>query len=319
VLPSITLRDEGHDEDWVPRRDLLASDGFEAEFVAETTTDGGAQLRFGDGVHGMTPRARSVLVASYRIGNGTAGNVGADSLWHVVAPLGGIESVTNPLPTTGGTDPEPVDRVRQDAPVAFRVQERAVTPTDYEAAAMRHPEVQRSTCSERWTGSWYTMFLTVDRVGGRAVDETFEAELRRHLERFRMAGHDLEIAPPQYVALELGLSVCVLPDYYRSDVEADVLAVLGSGRRPDGTRGLFHPDNLTFGSTVYLSAVLAAVQAVEGVRYVEPLTFQRLATPASSGIADGLLTFAPLEVPRLDNDPNFPDRGTLGLTMEGGR
>lgn len=319
VLPAVRLVDDGAAERWVPRRDLLGSDGFAAEFVAEADEGGGARLRFGDGEYGMRPRPDSRLTAHYRIGNGTLGNVGADSLWHVVAAVGGIETIGNPLPASGGTDPEPIDRVRQDAPVAFRVQERAVTPADYVAVAQRHPGIQRATATERWTGSWYTMFLTVDRVGGHPFDAAFEAEVRRHLERFRMAGHDLEIAPPHLVALEVVLRVCVLPDYYRSDVEREVLARLGTGRRPDGTRGFFHADNLTFGTAVHLSALLAAVQAVAGVRYVEPRTFQRLGVPASTGIDTGVLHFAALEVPRLDNDPNFADRGTLRLEMEGGR
>jgi hypothetical protein len=319
VLPDVVLVDESADQEWVPRRDLLASDPFAAEFVAETEAGGLARLRFGDGEYGMLPRAGSVLTAHYRTGTGTAGNIGADSLWHVVTAMGGIASIRNPLPARGGTDPEPVDQVRQDAPVAFRVQERAVTPSDYAMVTLRHPEVQRSTCTERWTGSWYTMFLTVDRTGGLPVDAVFEAEIRAHLERFRMAGHDLEISPPSQIALDIVLTVCVLPDYYRADVEADVLAVLGSGRTPDGKAQFFHPDNLTFGTPIYLSALLAAVQAIEGVRYVEPLTFQRLGVPSSSGIDAGVLTFAPLEIPRLDNDPNFADRGTLRLEMEGGR
>ena len=319
VLPSVELVDGATDEEWVPRRDLLASDAFAAEFVAETDTDGGVRLRFGDGEYGMLPRADSELTAKYRVGNGSSGNVGADSLWHVVATIGGIAGIRNPAPARGGTDPEPIDRVRQGAPVAFHVQERAVTPADYAAMTTRHPEVQQATCIERWTGSWYTMFLTVDRVGGLPVNDAFEGEVRRHLEHFRMAGHDLEIAPPQFVALDVVLSVCALPDYYRSDVEREVLSVLGAGRLPDGTRALFHPDNLTFGSTVFLSALLAAVQAVEGVRYVEPVTFQRLGVPASSGTESGVLTLGSLEIPRLDNDPNFADRGTLRLEMEGGR
>ena len=319
VLPEAYLRDRDTAEEWVPRRDLMGSDGFAAEFVAETETDGRTTLRFGDGAYGMRPRAESALVAHYRTGNGTPGNVGADALWHVVTTLGGIAAIRNPLPARGGTDPEPLDRARQDAPVAFRVPERAVTAADYAAMALRHPEVQQAVGTERWTGSWHTIFLTVDRRGGRGVDEEFEADLRSHLERLRMAGHDLEIVPPRLVALELALRVCVLPDYYRSDVQREILAGLGSGRHPDGRTQLFHPDRLTFGTPVYLSAVLAAVQAEEGVRYVEPLTFRRLGVPDSSGIETGLLTFAALEIPRLDNDPNFADRGTLTLQMEGGR
>jgi hypothetical protein len=319
VLPEVVLVDRNTDQEWVPRRDLLASGAFAAEFVAEAETGGLARLRFGDGEYGMRPRAGSRLTAHYRTGNGTSGNIGADSLWHVVTTIGGIESIRNPMPARGGTDPEPLDRVRQDAPVAFRVQERAVTPADYAAVTLRHPEVQQATCTERWTGSWYTMFLTVDRVGGLPTDAAFEAEIRTHLERFRMAGHDLEISPPAQVALDVVLSVCVLPDFYRADVQTEVLAVLGSGRTAEGKAQFFHPDNLTFGTPVHLSSLLAAVQAVDGVRYVEPLTFQRLGVPASAGIDAGVLTFAPLELPRLDNDPSFADRGTLRLEMEGGR
>lgn len=319
VLPDAVLVDENAGQVWVPRRDLLASDPFAAEFVAETGTTGIAGLRFGDGEYGLRPRAGGELRADYRTGNGTAGNIGADTLWHVVTTLNGIASIRNPLAARGGADPEPLDQVRQDAPVAFQRQERAVTPADYAEVARRHPQVQQATCTERWTGSWYTMFLTVDRTGGLPVDQDFEADLRAHLERFRMAGHDLEIAPPSQVALEVVLSVCTLPDYYRSDVEREVLAVLGRGRAPDGRPRFFHPDNVTFGSPVYLSALLAAVQAVEGVRYVEALTFARLGVSSSSGIEAGVLRFAPLEIPRLDNDPNFADLGTLQLMMDGGR
>jgi hypothetical protein len=56
------------------------------------------------------------------------------------------------------------------APQAFRTQERAVTEADYAAAAQRHPDVQRAACTRRWTGMFHTMFITVDRRGGKAGD-----------------------------------------------------------------------------------------------------------------------------------------------------
>lgn len=319
VLPDAWLTDQHTGERWLPRRDLLGSDGFAAEFVAESENDGSTTLRFGDGRYGMPPRAGAQLEAHYRTGGGTVGNIGADALWHVVTAVGGIAAVTNPLPAGGGRDPEPQAGVRQHAPVAFRTPERAVTAEDYAAMALRHPGVQQTVGTERWTGSWHTIFLTVDRRGGLPIDEAFEADLRTHLERYRMAGHDLEIVPPRQIALELALRVCVLPNYFRTDVEQRLKLVLGTGRLTDGTTGLFHPDNLTFGTSIYLSAVLAAVQAVEGVHYVEPLVFGRLGLPASSGIETGVLSFSALEIPRLDNDPSFADRGTLTLQMEGGR
>ena len=70
---------------------------------------------------------------------------------------------------------------------------RAVTEADYAEVAQRHPEVQKAVATRRWTGSWYTIFVAIDRAGGRAVDADFEEEMIAHLERYRMAGVDVEI------------------------------------------------------------------------------------------------------------------------------
>src|SRR5262249_28837414 len=151
---------------------------------------------------------------------------------------------------------------------AFRTQERAVTEADYAAAAERRPDVQRAAATFRWTGSWYTVFLTADRFGGGDVDTAFAARLRRFLERFRMAGYDLEVNGPRYVALDVALHVCVKAEYFRAQVLQAVQRVLSSAVLPDGTLGVFHPDNFTFAQPVYLSRIVAAAQAVDGVEAV---------------------------------------------------
>jgi predicted phage baseplate assembly protein len=242
--------------------------------------------------------------------------------------LSGIEDVRNPLPARGGVDPESIEHVRQSAPYAFRTQERAVTPADYEEIATRQDvmkrcglDVQRAAATLRWTGSWHTMFLTVDRLAGANVDADFEPKLRGCLERYRMAGQDLEVDGPHYVSLEVEMTVCVKPDYFRSDVKAALLEVLSNGDLPDGRRGLFHPDNFTFGQTVYLSPLYAAAQAVPGVASVHITKFQRQGTPGADteALDKGNLTLGRLEIARLDNDPNFPEHGVLRLSMGGGK
>jgi predicted phage baseplate assembly protein len=209
--------------------------------------------------------------------------------------------------------------VRRDAPQAFRTQERAVTAADYAAAAERRAEVQRAAASFRWTGSWHTVFVTADRLGGGAVDAPFEARLLRHLERFRMAGYDLDVDAPRFVALDIELHLCVLRDYFRSEVLRAVRAVLGSGVLPDGRLCAFHPDNFSFGEPVYLSPIIAAAQAVEGVESVSATTFTRRASPGTVGLTEGLLRMGRLEIARLDNNPNFPERGRLTLNAGGGK
>src|SRR5262249_34332581 len=56
VLPAVELKDPDGNP-WEPQRDLLGSDAFAAEFVAEVDNDGRASLRFGDNQNGIRPAA----------------------------------------------------------------------------------------------------------------------------------------------------------------------------------------------------------------------------------------------------------------------
>ena len=116
----------------------------QTDFLAEVDNDGTAYLRFGDNDHGRRPDPGATFTATYRVGNGVAGNVGADSLKHIVIDDTRITSVRNPIAAQGGVAPESIEDVRQRAPYAFRTQERAVTANDYALMAQRDPEVQRA-------------------------------------------------------------------------------------------------------------------------------------------------------------------------------
>jgi hypothetical protein len=313
--PSIELRGRAGPA-WSVRYDLLASDSADAHFVVEMDANGRAQLRFGDGVRGLEPT--EPLQAKYRVGNGSAGNVGAESLERLVWANGGVASVRNPLAATGGTEPESIEHVRQFAPNAFRRQERAVTPADYAAAAERSPGVQKAASSMRWTGSWNTVFVTVDRTAGQSVDAAFQRDLEAELERYRMAGHDLTVRSPVFVSLDVSALICVKPGYFRSSVKAALLEALSAGNLTGGRRGFFHPDNFSFGQPVYLSQLYEVAMRVAGVASVNVTRFQRLGQPAGRELENGVLTTSNLEIVQLANDPNFPEKGRLALTLLGG-
>ena len=304
--------------EWTVTRDLLTDSLGRPDYVVEMEHDGTASLRFGDGRYGRRPEPRSLFQIVYRIGNGSRGNVGADTLRHVVTDSPHVAGVTNPLPAFGGKEPESLEEIRRNAPVAFRTQDRAVTMDDYADMTERDPRVQQAAATLRWTGSWHTVFVTVDRLGGARVDPAYETDLRNRLESYRLAGQDIEIDNPRLVALEIEMRVSVEPDYFRSDVQRALLAVFSNRILPDGRRGLFHPDNFSFGQPVYLSPLYAAAQEVAGVRSVVITQFQRLDNPGGDALAQGLLPLGRLEIARCDNDPNFPDRGVFRLVLEGG-
>lgn len=336
ALPVVELAGDG--QTWRPRRDLLESNRFAPHFVAELESDGYAYLRFGDGVFGVKPSSNAfadddVSVsepgALYRIGNGAVGNIGADTLHHIITTVAGITGVRNPLPASGGAAPESRDEVKLYAPQAFRRLERAVTSADYATVTERHPAVQRAAATRRWSGSWHTMFVTVDRQSGLPVDAVFEVDCRDHIEPFRLAGHDVEVDAPRFVALDIRMTVCVRPGYFTGNVQQELLRVFSSRIVPNGQRGFFHPDNWTFGQPVYLSDVIATAMNVTGVQWVDILPnptqpfdrqhrFQRWGRPPNNEVADGKIKMDRLEIARLDNNPSLPENGKVTFFMEGG-
>lgn len=324
-VAQVLIRGDGHE--WRAAPDLLAADPFTTEFCVEAT-DTDHYARFGDGAGGRRPADLEEMTAKIRHGGGRRGNVGADAIAHVVAlDAGAIAGVRNPMPAVGGRDREPVAAVRVAAPRHFRKQRRAVTPADYVAAAEAYGDVQRAFGERRWTGSWNTVFLAIDRRGGGAVDEAFEAGLRGHLASYRLAGHDLEVVAPRYVPLDIRLFVCVCSDHYPGDVERDLLDAFTAGLMRDGRTGYFHPDRFSFGDNILLSPIIARAMQVTGVQWVGTRDgagavkgwFGRLDQAAVDYSDDAEIPIAASEVARLDNDPAYPDLGRIAFLTAGGR
>jgi hypothetical protein len=309
---------------WRPLADLLESGSMDLNFVVEMDDAAVAHLRFGDGVLGRMPDAFTTFQAAYRIGNGTAGNVGTDTITEFgIRNSGGTVpglKPRNPFPAQGGTDPEPVAEVKLFAPGAFKkVLERAITAADYAAIAGRNQQIQQANAVLRWTGSWYEAQVAVDPWGTETADAGLLQKIQGYLYQFRRMGHDLVVDAAQYVPLYIEVIICVLPQYLRGHVEASLLDIFSNRVLPNGQLGLFHPDNLTFGEDVCLSRLVAAAQAVTGVEGVKITKFQRYFEAANGELAAGIITLAPTEIAQLDNDPSFPEHGVLKLDMRGGR
>ncbi|MEW9529292.1 baseplate J/gp47 family protein [Microbispora sp. NPDC049125] len=309
---------------WTVAPDLLDGDRFAARCAVETEDDGRAYLRFGDGICGHPPTPGAIFLATYRVGGGRAGNVGREALTRLARPIPGV-TVRNPMPAEGGIDPEPVEQVRQWAPQAFRVARRAVTDADYAEVAARHPQVRQASASRRWTGSWYTESVVVDRRAGLPADQAFRGDVALHLEPYRMAGEDVRVTALVPVSLDIVLTVRVAPGHLPGEVKRALVEVFTAGDRADGTPGFFHPLAMTFGEPVYLSRVVAAAMAVRGVLWVDAddtppkrNRFQRWGRPAEGERAAGRIAIGPHEVARCLSDPSLPEHGRIDFLMEGG-
>lgn len=325
ALPALIVIDR-FDDVWRPQHDLLDSGPDDRYFVGETNDEGRMRLRFGDGRNGLEfPPLESAplpddltAVARYRLGNGTAGNVGAEAISRIILDEvdgSGITRVRNPMPATGGVDPEPIAEARMRAPHEARLRQlRAITADDYAALASRTPGVQRAAANLAWTGSWYEAQVAVDPLGESVTPAWLLDDVRRSLHRYRRIGHDLSVAAASLVPIDLTLCVQVKPDYVTGHVRQALLNALGARRG-----GYFHPDRLTFGTPVRISSIVAVAATVAGVASVDVTKLERLFGPPGLAIDTGVLAIGPVEVAQLDDDPTRPENGRLQLDLVGGR
>ena len=110
---SVRLTVNGHRSS--EEESLLNSQANDPDFVVDTNDDGAGILRFGDGQLGRGLPPNATVLATYRVGNGAAGNVGRDCLTRPVGALpAGAIAVRNPLPAWGGTDPEAIEDVPEE-------------------------------------------------------------------------------------------------------------------------------------------------------------------------------------------------------------
>ncbi|MFC2077589.1 putative baseplate assembly protein [Candidatus Bipolaricaulota bacterium] len=321
-IVSLTVLDVS--DGWGPVDDLLDSDAFDKHFVVETDNDGRALLRFGDDRYGQAPPDGSRLTVGYRVGVGPEGNVGAESIAHLVESstntLSEIGLVRNPLPSWGGADLESISLVKAVAPAAMHAETfRAVTEEDYTRAAELHPEVSKAVATFRWTGSWHTVAVTIDPRGRTDFPEDLQERIRSWIGRYALAGYDIEIDPPVFVPLDIGIDVCVDRSHFRTHVEWAVYEALSSEVLAGGRHGFFHPDRFTFGQPLYLSDLCAAVECVDGVDSVKVARMGRFGETARREVEQGLVPVGRLEILRLDNNPSFPENGVLELRMMGGK
>ncbi len=314
------------DIEWLVQHDLLESQSEEYHFVVEMDNEGFAHLRFGNSELGRMPEAGTDFHATYRVGNGPLGNVGAAAISHIVFRNTLLSGVTlrprNPFVVSGGTAPEPLAEVKLFAPHAFRSSkniQRAITADDYARLAERNPKVHRAAAALRWTGSWYEVLVAIVPLGSEEADQSLLDEIAAYLEQFRRMGHDLKVVAARYVPLEIVMTICVLPHFLRGHVKAALLDAFSNRVLPNGQRGFFHPDNLTFGQGIAVSKLVAVAQVIVGVQSVEVTRLQRRFDPKKGELKREFLSIGPMEIAQLDNDPSFPEHGKIEFKMGGGR
>jgi hypothetical protein len=295
---------------WHLQQDLLNSEPAAPDYVVEMEDDGRAFLRFGFGNLGQPPAPGMRFFARYRVGNGSAGNIGPDTLAHLHVPdevgsdeairLGAVTAVRNLLPARSGIDAETLDEARLYAPEAFRHQERCVTKDDYVERTGHYPGVDQARAVIRQVGAWRTVFIYVRRSDFAPLAPAFRDRLRAYLEPYRYTGTEIEIAEPYYVPLRVALRVYLKAGAPPTVTREKLAWLFGEGVLDDGSPAFFAPANFQFGASVYQSKAIAAAMAVPGVAWAEATEFCRADAP---GVVLEEIPLGPLEIAELRSRP----------------
>lgn len=314
-------------QDWSEVESLVHSDesaSFGRSFMVETDEARKTTLRLGNGINGQLLPDGATVHTLYQAGGGHQGNVGADQLVNM-EPLtgtlmGAFTDVWNPFDVTDGADPEPAERIRRNAPEAYRAHQlRAVTLADYVRRAQEVPGVSRAVARYAWTGSWRTVRVVIDPAGTTALEDELRERIATHLEAVRLIGEDLELRPPRYVPIDLVIVVCAQPDHWVEDLRYVLEQEFSDSYTADGRRGFFHPDEWSFGQDLHRSAIEGRLHRVAGVEHVIAITMKRFSAPTPGLPGAEVLEMGLDEVVLCANDPSHLERGLVRLDIRGGR
>ena len=181
------------------------------------------------------------------------------------------------------------------------------------------PGVEQARERMRWTGSWYTAFVSVEPV--TTWSSALKQSIKTSLNMLRMMGTDLVVEQADMVGLAIAMTICVAPDYFQGDVYAALWQVLVTGDSCTGTPGLLSAENFQFGATVYASPIIAAAQGVPGVVsvHIDDLRAAGFAAAAREPRLPVSLRWVRSKFPAATTTPTTSTRGRLTLTLDGGK
>ena len=279
---------------------LAFSRTADPDYMIETDENDITTIVFGDGQYGQIPPTGSRILASYRVGGGLSGNVGAEQITVISrAPqlqmLGA--KVTNRAAASGGEERESIEQAVRFAPTLFASMQRAVTAEDYVALSKQFPGVAKARAEA--TG-WNNITLYIAPSGsGEPPSDVLQRDLLAYFEDKRMLTTLVHIQAPQYVRADVSAQLRALPYFRNEDVFNKAEAAM---------RDLFAFERVDFQQTLYLSKIYEALERIDGVQSVFVSVFRRDDT-AQALPDNGLIQLGKHEIPVL---------GELVLGVTGG-
>ncbi len=261
---------------WEETDDLSALGPNDHAYI--TLTDDSAQTTviFGNGENGARlPTGTANVKAIYRYGMGSAGNVDAQQISQLATHPLGLQSVTNPLPATGGADPDTANQARRNTPLAVKALDRLVSVQDYADFSRSYAGIGKAASVKLSNGRRQVVFVTIAGVEDIPIAMTSDLyqNLVQALQQFGDPQQPILVGVRKAKLLVIAAGIQVLPGYQFEDVEPNVRAAL---------LDTFSFDQRNLGQTAFLSEAISAIQEVNGVAFVNITVFDSVAEDISA-------------------------------------
>jgi predicted phage baseplate assembly protein len=235
-------------------------DAKDSDRVYELADDenGAATLTFGS----RLPTGQENVRASYRLGIGAEGNVKEGQISQLVSRPLGVQGVVNPIKSSGGADRDGPERIRRNLSLATKglgPSARLVSVDDYASFALQFAGIGHAQ-AQKLAGGW--VHVTVAGVDDIPLDEegALLTNLKIAYRKFGDPALQVAMSVRELKALVIDAKVFVDPDAELSTVEANLRARL---------LDRFSFERSLLGKSIYLSDVVATMQEVSGVDWVD--------------------------------------------------
>jgi hypothetical protein len=221
---------------------------------------------FGDGVHGARlPTGQANVRAAYRVGIGSAGNAHAGQIDQAVTRPLGVNGVSNPLPASGGADRDGSERIRANVPLAalsLSPLSRLVSVSDYAVFARRYAGIGQAVARKLSDGRFHCVHLTLAGVDDAPLrpDDSLVSSLRAACDEFGDPALPVVIDVRERLTLFVQARFAAAAGHDWDTVTQAVHARMHEA---------FSFERRTLGQDIHLSEVIAVIQSVAGVEWVD--------------------------------------------------
>jgi hypothetical protein len=313
---------------WTQTDDLLAAPSEVADavksqvYIADSAS---GAITFGTGLQGARPTAGSKIFAGYYYGGGLGGNVGIGAIKTSPQLPAGF-SVSNPLPTTGGTAGESLSDAESRIPLYVQNANRAVSAGDFKDIVDSTPGIDLGRVEvlplyDPDTGVSLPGVVTVMVVPndpttpqGPVPDGYFLQAVCNYLEPRRLLTTEVHVVGPDYQDLMVSVGFDIVAGQDVATVQAGIKAAIATYLSPltGGPAGTGWP----LQKSVVDRELLAQAARVNGVSDISNVLMWD-----GAGTAITTLPIVNTQLPRLDQveaDTGDPQDLTQGSASAGG-